>query len=1100
MEDKNREMTETREKRRKVNTYRISKVVFNLVLMVLGAVIIAVFLRNIQTRTSLAKQKDNSELALSEVVSIMERNDRNTDTLTGIYHEGNWKTLDDINELFDGGLFDRMMASDLAIRCDVFSDISTQAGVPYLYLLSMEGKVVLSPDPQLIGRNPATTAILTQENLNRLLEFCRDGQGNVTPVYVENRYGSFYFYSQPYTYRNTQYALVLGADSWALDVHIASLRDVSTVMSRMSVINDGFLFAIDPESKMFVYYHNGEDMLTGRNIFECGLNQEITSDGFQGRQTILGDKYYCISRAYGDDMIVVAAANYDKVISHDKYVLVWSLLGFTLVMILCLTYAIIVRNDFIRQGVQNEKKELFGKSRNPLYFDTEVFRKVRPLMLIGIIAVYFISFYTQTLLEINEGIDRSNVIIQEITGRYEESQESRKVIEEYYDSRFLSTARIIKFILEESPDILNETSDHYYSYIDNDGNRQFILDDEYNPLKSVGQSAALQQLCNENRIDAIYVFDEDGRTIATNTKNWFFTLSNNPEDQSYPFRKVLDGDVDSFLQTHMVNDIGEESQFFGVALNYYTASDSRGNTIYVSRYAFEKSCQQEGVSGVRSAGGITRHHSLLQIELDEALAGSILETTSAEYALATKMLADGAIIMFDNSPEHLCVYSPSASSIGKSAGQMGVSAKAFSSDIYYGFNTINGIEYFQYFRFIDNYYIATAIPRTSMFTTRTTIALTTAGVCMALILILLLTVTLTNKEEEMLYADLIDQDANLNSTFFNVILPSGRVASTTKAVSRWDNRHIPWSERSAEMKLAAIISWIIMILVLYFVLSAVGISRFADEDSVIRYILSNGWDRSLNIFAVSACIMVLAMTVIAIELFRIPVRLITALLGTRGETVGHLLLSIVKYGGSIAALFYSLYLVGIDSGNLLASAGILSLVIGLGAQSLIKDILAGIFIVFEGEFRVGDIVTINGFRGVVTDIGLRTTKILGEGNIKIYNNSEISGVLNMTKETSVAFINIGMDYSQDPSFVEQVLELEMPLLKLKNRRILDGPKYMGISELADRKYTMTIMARCAEADVRSVTRYLNKELLEIFRRNGIKGPGQVSAAPTPPVK
>ena len=75
---------------------------------------------------------------------------------------------------------------------------------------------------------------------------------------------------------------------------------------------------------------------------------------------------------------------------------------------------------------------------------------------------------------------------------------------------------------------------------------------------------------------------------------------------------------------------------------------------------------------------------------------------------------------------------------------------------------------------------------------------------------------------------------------------------------------------------------------------------------------------------------------------------------------------------------------------------IIRYIVGLGAQSLIKDIIAGIFIVFEGEFRVGDIVTIKEFRGTVLDIGLRTTKIMGmDGNIKIYNNSEISGITNV---------------------------------------------------------------------------------------------------------
>ena len=262
-----------------------------------------------------------------------------------------------------------------------------------------------------------------------------------------------------------------------------------------------------------------------------------------------------------------------------------------------------------------------------------------------------------------------------------------------------------------------------------------------------------------------------------------------------------------------------------------------------------------------------------------------------------------------------------------------------------------------------------------------------------------------------------------------------------------------------------------------------------DENSVIRYILSGNWDKGMNIFALSACALVLIFTIVFVTLFRIPVRLLTSLLGARGETIGHLLMSVVKYGGVLGAVFYSLYLVGLDSTSLLASAGVLSLVIGLGAQSLIRDILAGIFIVFEGEFRVGDIVTIGGFRGTVMDIGLRTTKVMApEGNVKIYCNSEISGVLNMTKEASVAICRIDIEYGQDIAYVEAVLKRELPAVKRHNPQILEGPTYLGVSELGSSGVTIMVMCKCREQDIKDVTRYLNRSVLQIFYDNGINVP------------
>ena len=454
--------------------------------------------------------------------------------------------------------------------------------------------------------------------------------------------------------------------------------------------------------------------------------------------------------------------------------------------------------------------------------------------------------------------------------------------------------------------------------------------------------------------------------------------------------------------------------------------------------------------------------------------------------------------MFDTSRDHICLYSPQQASVGRTASELGVSDNAFSGNDYYGFINSSGQRFFTMFRYIGNYFVATIIPQASMFTSRVTIAMITAGVSLVLITILMLTVTMSGKKEEDLYqkAILEYEDDDLNSSIFNIILPSGRLASTINAQIRWDNRRIPWNERSPEMKIGIILGWVMSFILLYFFVSAIAINRVSESDSVIRYIFSGGWDKSLNIFALSASIMVIIFAIIIIELIKIPIRLCTALLGTRGETMGHLLFSVIRYGGAIGSLFYCLYLVGIDSVNLLASAGIISLVIGLGAQSLIKDIIAGIFIVFEGEFRVGDIVTINNFRGTVTDIGLRTTKISGAGNVKIFNNSDISGVLNMTKETSVASASIGLEYGQDVSYIEEIMRNELPALKENNRKILDGPTLMGVTELAERRYLFTVTARCSEQNVSEINRYLNKSLLMICYEKGIK----VANQPNAPVK
>ena len=1086
------QQTASDQMRKKANFYFFSKVWFNFLLIGLGTLILCVFLSDIHTRSALTKQEKNSRLALTAASDILDRNLQSADDLAKIYHEGNQIILDDIGLLFSNGLFDTLMSTDVEIRADIFRNLADRIGVDYFFVMSMDGKVFISNDDSLRDTNPAVPGYLTQDNVNQLLHFTSLADGSVQPVNVKNRFGTFYFYSKSFMYHTKRYALVIGSDATVIDDQLEVLKDIPSVLTRISVINDGFIFAVDTDDNLFLHYKEGDILLTGKSTSSAGLSDNALRDGYSGTETILGNKYYCFTKAFGNGTVLCAATRTSSLKASRTYVLFWPVLGFVLVMIICLTYAVIVRNDFVRRAVKTKRIVLLKDSLNPYYFDRSIFTKVFPLIFAGVLAVFGISFYTQTLVDISGGLAESDVALQEVIGRYESGQESSEVIENYYNDRFLSTAKLLSFILEEAPDVLNAPSDYYHSVIDENGTRQFLTDDEGNPLKSVSKSEPLQVLTETNEINAIYLYDESGHVIATSTQNWFFTLSRNEEDQSYPFRQVLNGEKDSYIQTLMTNELGEYAQYFGVDWYYYTTKDESGNTVYASRSAYEQASDQNSeFLSAESGSGITIHRSLLQIELDEDLAGKLLAPSSVDYILSTNMLDGGAIVLFDKDADHICLYSPVRASIGRTAEDLGVSSKAFTGMDYYGFNNINGINYFQYFRYIDDYYFATAIPKSGMYVSRMPVSLLTAGACFILILILIMTVAFTSKDEETLYENMSEEQAEkvLNSPIFNIMLPSGRSASTKRAASRWDNKHIRWSDKGPEQKLSAILLVIFCALLVYIVLAALGLETSFNDNSVIRYIFSGSWDRNPNIFAFSACALVLIAVILITIGFRIPVRIITAFLGARGETVGRLLLSIVKYGCAIAGLFYCLFLLGVDAPSLLASAGILSLVIGLGAQSLIRDILAGIFIVFEGEFRVGDIVTISDFRGTVMDIGLRTTKIMGPtGNIKIYNNSDISGVLNMTKEASVATCTISVEYGQDIDYVEAVLTRDLPLLQKKNPQILDGPTYAGVSNLGASGVDLLIFCKCYETDIKGVTRYLNKEVLQIFYRNGINVP------------
>ena len=208
-----------------------------------------------------------------------------------------------------------------------------------------------------------------------------------------------------------------------------------------------------------------------------------------------------------------------------------------------------------------------------------------------------------------------------------------------------------------------------------------------------------------------------------------------------------------------------------------------------------------------------------------------------------------------------------------------------------------------------------------------------------------------------------------------------------------------------------------------------------------------------------------------------------------GITAAKLFASFAKYIIAIIALIMMLGTLGVNTMALVASAGILALIIGLGAQSLIADVIAGLFIVFEGEYKVGDIIVIDGWRGTVLEIGIRTTRIVDAGgNVKIVNNSSIQAVINQTKQLSVAKAYIGIEYGESLQRVELVIKNNLDNIKKNIPQIVEGPFYKGVDALGESSVDLLFMANCKEEDIYIVQRAMNRELKLLFDANNINIP------------
>ena len=165
------------------------------------------------------------------------------------------------------------------------------------------------------------------------------------------------------------------------------------------------------------------------------------------------------------------------------------------------------------------------------------------------------------------------------------------------------------------------------------------------------------------------------------------------------------------------------------------------------------------------------------------------------------------------------------------------------------------------------------------------------------------------------------------------------------------------------------------------------------------YVLSGEWSNGLHLISLWAALFVIAATIFCVFLIRAVLNRMENRLSARSRTITRLVNSLISYAAYIFLFFCILSMLGVNTTTLLASAGIISIAVGMGAQSMAADLLAGVFMMLEGTVRVGDHVSVGGVTGYVTDMGIRSTQITDDnGNVVILNNSNVKSVCNMSRK------------------------------------------------------------------------------------------------------
>lgn len=206
------------------------------------------------------------------------------------------------------------------------------------------------------------------------------------------------------------------------------------------------------------------------------------------------------------------------------------------------------------------------------------------------------------------------------------------------------------------------------------------------------------------------------------------------------------------------------------------------------------------------------------------------------------------------------------------------------------------------------------------------------------------------------------------------------------------------------------------------------------------------------------------------------------------NTIISLINNIIKYLIAIIIVLSILKVYGVDTTSILASLGIIAVVIGLAFQDIAKDMLSGISIIFDNLYAVGDVVKINDLSGEVISLGLRTTKIKSSiGEVQSISNSIINEVVNYSIYNKILFIDIKVSYDTDIEKLENILNEINEEIK-KEEGVKGDLILLGIDSLNDSDITYKISIECKYSYSFAIKRKLLRMVKERLESNNIEIP------------
>ncbi|MDP4096452.1 mechanosensitive ion channel family protein [Paenibacillus sp. P96] len=201
----------------------------------------------------------------------------------------------------------------------------------------------------------------------------------------------------------------------------------------------------------------------------------------------------------------------------------------------------------------------------------------------------------------------------------------------------------------------------------------------------------------------------------------------------------------------------------------------------------------------------------------------------------------------------------------------------------------------------------------------------------------------------------------------------------------------------------------------------------------------------------------------------------------RMTTIGELLKNVISVTFNFIFILLVLSQMGIELAPLIAGAGVIGLAVGFGAQSLVKDVITGFFIIFEDQFGVGDVIQTGTFKGTVEVIGLRTTRLVSwQGEVYIIPNGLITTVTNFSMTNALAVVDIPIKTEKSLKEAIQLVKKAVEGIQERNYKVTAPPDVLGVQSMTISEYVIRVVAECRPNTNAIVQREIQTEVRKAF--------------------